>query len=48
MTVVAGGEFGTVSSSLIALPGVALADDAPRWLFADGRPGEAAYERVLL
>ena len=48
MTVVTGGGFGTVSSSLIALPGAALVDEAPRWLFADGRPGEAAYERVVL
>jgi hypothetical protein len=46
MTVVTDGGFGTVSSSLIALPRAALADEAPRWLFADGRPGDVAYERV--
>jgi hypothetical protein len=48
MTVVTDSGFGTVSSSLIALPRAALEDQAPRWLFADGRPGEVAYERVVL
>ena len=48
MTVVTDGGFGTVSSSLVALPAAALVDEAPRWLFADGRPGEVAYQRVLL
>jgi hypothetical protein len=48
MTVVTDSGFGTVSSSLIALPGPAPTDETPCWLFADGRPGEAAYERVVL
>ena len=47
MTVVTDSAFGTVSSSLIALPAAALADEAPCWLYADGRPGEVDYERVV-
>ncbi len=43
--------FGTVSSSLIALPapGYRAKDAAlPRWLFAAGRPGEAPYTKIDL
>ena len=47
MTVVTDSAIGTVSSSLIALPAAALADEAPWWLYADGRPGEVDYERVV-
>jgi hypothetical protein len=44
MTVITASGFGTVCASLMALP----ADDAtpPVWLFAAGRPGEAAFESV--
>lgn len=50
MTVVTDGGFGTVSSSLLALPSVearyASPPVRPVWLFADGRPGEAEYRPV--
>ncbi len=49
MNIVAQGGFGTLSSSLIALPapgGAGTADPRGIWLFAAGRPGEAAYEAV--
>jgi hypothetical protein len=36
------GGFGTVCSSLVALP----AEGAPTWLFAAGRPDEAPFEPV--
>ena len=45
MTVVTPTGFGTVSSSLLALPDAH--GSRPSWLFAAGRPGEAAYRRVL-
>lgn len=48
MTVVTDGGFGTVSSSLIAVPRATLESEAPRWLFADGRPGEVPYEQVIM
>jgi hypothetical protein len=47
MSVVTDGGFGTVSSSLIALPRAVSEGEAPRWLFADGRPGEVPYEAVI-
>lgn len=51
MTVVGEGGFGTVSSSLVALPSTearyASPPVRPVWQFAAGRPGEAAYRPVL-
>ncbi len=38
--------FATVSSSLIALPAPGRPGAVPVWLFAPGRPGEAAYGAV--
>lgn len=38
--------FGTVSSSLLALPGPARPGIKPQWLFAPGPPGETPYEVV--
>jgi len=38
--------FGTVSSSLIALPNVERIGVQPQWLFCPARPGEADYEPV--
>lgn len=40
--------FGTVSSALIALPGIDRQGEKPRWLFAAGKPGEASYLPVSL
>lgn len=52
MTVVTDVGFGTVSSSLIALPAPATdpAGKAPRarWLFAAGRPDEAEYRPIAI
>lgn len=48
MTIVTGTGFGTVSSSLIALPGPSDRPRKPVWRFAPGRPGEAPYEEVAL
>jgi hypothetical protein len=44
MTVVTDGDYGTLSSCLIALPAVG----APVMKFADGRPGEVPFERLPL
>jgi hypothetical protein len=46
MCVVTDGDYGTVSSSLIALP--ADTGARPRWLHAEGRPGEIPYYAVDL
>ncbi len=46
MTVAAVDGFGTVSSSLIALPGAPAS--RPVWLYADGRPGETPFHAVEL
>ena len=48
MNVVTDTGFGTVSSSLIALPAPARGGVGPLWLFASGRPDEAAFEAVSL
>lgn len=40
--------FGTLSSSLIALPSVNFPDRKPVWRFAGGAPGEAGFETVDL
>lgn len=48
MTVVMDGGFGTVSSSLIAVPAPQRTDEGAKWLFATGRPGENPYESVDL
>ncbi|MGE5537848.1 MAG: NRDE family protein [Gemmatimonas sp.] len=47
MNIVTDGPFGTVSSSLIALPQPGT-DLKPVWRFAAGRPGQAPYEDVPL
>lgn len=44
MCIITDGAYGTVSSSLIALP--RYATERPIWLFADGRPGEAPFAEV--
>jgi hypothetical protein len=46
MTIVTDGEYGTVSSSLLALP--PYPNHRPVWLYADGRPGEAFWTPVAL
>ena len=46
MTIVSDSGFGTLSSSLIALPSPESRDPRGHWLFANGRPGEAEYEAV--
>lgn len=48
MCVVTEVGFGTLSSSLIALPGLHLPDAKPIWRFAAGRPDEVRYEPVDL
>jgi hypothetical protein len=48
MCVVTDTGFGTLSSSLIALPASYLADSQPIWRFAAGRPDEAPYNLVDL
>ncbi len=48
MTVVTEGEFGTVSSSLVALPERATPKRRPVWLFAAGRPDRTPFEPVDL
>lgn len=50
MSIALAGGFGTVSSSLVALPSVegryASPPVRPVWLFADGRPGDVEYRPV--
>lgn len=46
MTIVTESGFGTVSSSIIALPAPATPPKHPVWRFAAGRPGEAPFEPV--
>lgn len=43
MSIVTPGGFGTVSSTLLALPPPGEPGRRPVWLFAAGRPGEAAF-----
>ncbi len=46
MTIVTDHGFGTLSSSLIALPGMHRGRRRPIWRFAAGRPGEAPWKDV--
>lgn len=48
MTIATDTGFGTVSSSLLALPDPLLAGVKPRWLFAPGPPDKTAYEPIDL
>ena len=48
MYVVTDSGFGTVSTSLIALPAVGRRDIRPVWLHARGRPGEVRLDTVPL
>lgn len=45
MSIVTDSGFGTVSSSLIAIPAPG-SEKRIQWLYADGRPGEALFEPV--
>jgi uncharacterized protein with NRDE domain len=40
------GGFGTVCSSIIAIPSFALAPQKPRWIFAGGAPNKTPFETV--
>jgi uncharacterized protein with NRDE domain len=42
------GLFGTVCSSIIAIPSLAIAPQKPRWIFAAGSPDKAPFEAVQL
>ncbi len=44
MCIHTGGDYGTRSSSLLALP--ALPPARPVWLYADGPPDRTAFEPV--
>ncbi len=48
MCIVTPSGFGTVSSSIIALPAPERPARKPVWRFAPGRPGEVAFEPVAL
>lgn len=48
MCVVTDTGYGTVSSSLIALPSAEKTGAKPVWLFAAGRPGEVEYAPVTV
>ncbi len=48
LNIVTDTPYGTVSSSLIALPKLQNPPQPPVWLFAAGRPDEAPYSRVKL
>jgi len=48
MTIATESGFGTVSSSIIALPAPAAPPRRPVWRFAAGKPGEAPFEPVSL
>ena len=46
MNIIGRGEFGTTSSSLIALPSLELFGIKPKWLFADGSPDGGCFQIV--
>ncbi|MBC8269457.1 MAG: NRDE family protein [Rhodospirillaceae bacterium] len=46
MNIDGGDGFGTVCSSIIAIPSVALAPQKPRWIFAGGAPDKTPFESV--
>jgi uncharacterized protein with NRDE domain len=48
MNIVTEQGFGTVSSSILALPAPGTPPKRPVWRFAAGRPGEAPYQPVSL
>ncbi|MFN4281157.1 MAG: NRDE family protein [Alphaproteobacteria bacterium] len=48
LNIVTDTAYGTVSSSLIALPKLQNPPKPPVWLFAAGRPDKASYQRVKL
>ena len=48
MLIATDGGFGTVSSSLIALPAHENQEVMPRYLFAAGRPDKVSYMPVSL
>jgi hypothetical protein len=48
MTIVTETAFGTVSSSMIALPSADDKTRKPIWRFCHGRPGTAPYKDIVL
>ena len=48
MTIASLRGFGTVSSSLIALPATSREDLQPRWRFASGRPDRTEYRPISI
>jgi uncharacterized protein with NRDE domain len=48
MNIDGGDGFGTVCSSIIAIPSLALAPQKPRWVFAAGAPDKTPFEAVQL
>jgi hypothetical protein len=48
MSIATEGGFGTVSSSLVALPAPDWTEGRAKWLFAGGKPDETPYEPVDL
>lgn len=48
MTIVSDNGFGTVSSSLLALPSSNRPERLPVWMFAPGRPDEARWQPIPL
>ena len=48
MNIDGGDGFGTVCSSIIAIPSMALAPQKPRWVFAGGAPDKTPFEAVQL
>ena len=48
MNIIGTGEFGTTSSSLLALPSQELFGTKPKWLFANGNPYRNCFLTVKL
>jgi hypothetical protein len=48
MNIDRGDDFGTVSSSLIALPSFEMAPEKPRWVFAAGAPDITEFSAIQL
>ncbi len=48
LNVVTEAGFGTVSSSLIALPAAGRTGVGPVWLFAAGPPGDVPFDQISL
>lgn len=48
MLIVSDTGFGTLSSSLLALPSIEIGTTKPVWLFSNGPPDQSSYEQITV